>query len=61
MTTENANDLEKMWYTKCPECRCHYKWEHQCDWMMKILVDFFKYNNKEVDFIDVTNPNAKQN
>lgn len=40
-------------YKKCEKCRCHYKWEHQCDWLMTLLVKFF--NRKQVVILSNNN------
>lgn len=36
---------ELQWYTKCEKCWCYYKWKHDCDWLMLLLVEFFKKKN----------------
>lgn len=54
MTQLTHSDLEKMWYRKCAECNAYFKWEHKCDWLMKLLTMLARKNWKELYFTDVT-------
>jgi hypothetical protein len=48
-------EFQKMWYKKCPECLAYYdNPNHNCDWLMKMLVAMWKANGKQIYFTDCT-------
>ena len=45
--TKEEEELFK-WYKKCPKCHCYTdKEDHECDWLMVMLVEFYKLNHKD--------------
>ena len=47
-------DYIKEWYKQCEKCKWYYVWEHECSWVMAMLVAAAKSNWKIIKFVDCT-------